>query len=38
MRGPGPRWWEKHGAMLAHDGGIPAVGQPAEMKRGGTMS
>ena len=23
MRGPGPRWREKHGAVLAHDGGIP---------------
>ena len=34
MRGPGPRWREKHGAVLAHDGGIPAVGQPAEMNRG----
>jgi hypothetical protein len=22
MRGPGPRWREKHGAVLAHDGGI----------------
>ena len=33
MRGPGPRWREKHGAVLAHDGGIPAVGQPAEMNR-----
>jgi hypothetical protein len=34
MRGPGPRWREKHGAVLAHDGGIPAVGQPAKMNRG----
>jgi hypothetical protein len=27
MRGPGPRWLEKHGAVLAHGGGIPAVGR-----------
>ena len=27
MRGPGPRWREKHGVVLAHDGGIPAVGR-----------
>ena len=40
MRGPGPRWREKHGAVLAHDGGIPAVGQPSKMSQGaaGTMS
>lgn len=30
MRGPGPRWREKHGAVLAHDGGIQDVGQPTE--------
>jgi hypothetical protein len=33
MRGPGPRWREKHGSVLAHDGGIPAVGQPTEMSQ-----
>jgi hypothetical protein len=33
MRGPGPRWRERHGAVLAHDGRIPAVGQPTEMNQ-----
>jgi hypothetical protein len=27
MRGPGPRWREKHGAVLAHDGGIQVSAQ-----------
>ena len=26
MRGPGPRWREKHGSVTTRDGGIPAVG------------
>ena len=26
MRGPGPRWREKHSAVTTRDGGIPAVG------------
>jgi hypothetical protein len=33
MRGPGPRWLEKHGAVSTHDGGIRAVGQPTEMNQ-----
>jgi hypothetical protein len=33
MRGPGPRWREKHGAVSTRDGGIPAVGQPTEMNQ-----
>ncbi len=35
MRGPGPRWWEKHGATLTHDGGIFAdYAAPVRTKEG----
>ena len=33
MRGPGPRWREKHGSVAARDGGIPAVGRSTEMNQ-----